>query len=106
MGKLSTPDWIKEGYDSPQEYNKVNGVKTVTPKKTVDSKGKTVKSGGKTYKVKICPKCSSSDVGVVLRGEEGKRADEWECRKCKWTGRNISEKELNEDDFLKLMGEK
>ena len=33
---------------------------------------------------------------VVLTGEEGKGAKEWECKKCKWTGKNIDEKELTE----------
>src|SRR3989344_6802891 len=100
MGKLSTPDWIREGYDSPEAYNKAKGVKGSS------GSGKKSAKSGKTFKVKICPKCKSHEVSVVLQGEEGKRADEWECRKCKWSGRNIGEKELNEDDFLKLMEEK
>ena len=36
--------------------------------------------------VKECPECGSDDVGVVLTGEEGKGAKNWECRKCKWSG--------------------
>ena len=91
MGKLSTPDWIREGFDSKADYEKSKGIKT---------KAKKV---GKTYMVKQCPKCKSTDVGVVLTGEEGKRADDWECRKCKWSGRNINEKEVSEDEFLELM---
>ena len=91
MGKLSTPDWIKEGYDSKEEYEKAKGIKN-KPKKT-----------GKTYKVKQCPKCKSTDVNVVLTGEEGKKADNWECKKCKWSGRNIDEKEVSEDEFLEIM---
>ena len=27
MGKLATPDWIKEGYDSKEEYEKKKGIK-------------------------------------------------------------------------------
>ena len=88
MGKLTTPDWIKEGYDSPEEYAKSHG-------KPVKKK-----SGGKTFKVRRCPKCGSNDVHVVLTGEEGKSAKEWECKKCKWRGKNIDETEMNEDEFM------
>ena len=96
MGKLETPAWIKEGYNSKEEYErkKGEGQKTETKKK------------GKSYRVKACPKCGGTDVSVVLNGEEGKKADEWECKKCKWHGRNIEEKEMNEDEFLEQMGEK
>ena len=38
--------------------------------------------------------------------EEGKKADNWECRKCKWKGKNIKQEELSEDEFLKRMEEK
>lgn len=92
--KLATPDWIKEGYDSPEEYNKSKGIK----------KGK--KKEGKTFKVRRCPKCNSDEVGVLLTGEEGKGKGEWECRKCKWVGKNIKEEELNEDEFMKYLDEK
>lgn len=92
--KLETPAWIKEGYDSPEDYAKAQG-------KSVKKK-----ASGKTYKVKICPKCKSENVGVVLVGEEGKGAKDWECRKCGWSGRNISEKELSEDDFLDYLDRK
>ena len=51
--KLETPAWIKEGYDSPAEYEKAKGIKT--EKKT-----------GKTFKVRLCPKCKTDDVKVVL----------------------------------------
>jgi transcription elongation factor Elf1 len=89
-GKLSTPDWIKEGYKSKEEYERKKGIK---------EKGKT----GKTYKIKVCPKCGSSNVSVVLVGEEGKKANDWECKACKWRGRGIDDKELNEDEFLEHM---
>ena len=91
MGKLETPDWIREGYDSKEEYEKKKGIK-----------GKK-KSKEKTYKVKVCPKCGSTSVSIVLVGEEGKRADNWECKACKWKGRDIGEKELSEDEFLEHM---
>ena len=77
MGKLSTPDWILKGEKAPKK-----------------------KKQGKTYKVKKCPECGSTAVSIVLVGEEGKRADNWECRACKWRGREIEEKELSEEEFL------
>jgi len=92
--KLSTPDWIKEGYDSPAEYAKAHGKST---KK---------KAEGKTFKIRRCPKCHSDSVNVVLTGEEGKGAKEWECKKCKWAGKNIDEEELTEDEFMKYLDEK
>jgi hypothetical protein len=91
--KLATPDWIREGYGSPAEYAKAKGVKTKNKE-------------GKTFKVRVCPECRSDNVGVVLVGEEGKKADKWECRKCKWIGRDIEEKELSEDGFMKYLDEK
>ena len=92
--KLATPDWIKEGYDSPAEYAKAKGI------------SKKKKTEGKTFKIRKCPKCGSSDVGVVLTGEEGKATKEWECKKCKWHGKNIEEDELTEDEFMKYLDEK
>ena len=93
MGKLSTPDWIKEGYDSKAEYEKAKGIKNK-------------KSSGKTFKVKKCPKCGSGKVRVVLGGEEGKGSKGWECEACKWQGKNIEEEELDEEKFLKFIEEK
>jgi transcription elongation factor Elf1 len=78
MGKLTTPDWILKGKKNPAEKKKK----------------------GKTYKVKKCPECGSTDVSIVLVGEEGKRPDNWECKSCKWKGRNIEGEELTEDEFL------
>ena len=31
---------------------------------------------------------------------------EWECNKCKWSGIDIVEKELTEDELMKYMDEK
>ncbi|MEK6895516.1 MAG: hypothetical protein AABX48_03265 [Nanoarchaeota archaeon] len=90
--KISTPDWIKEGYDSPAEYAKSKG-KKVASKKHI----------GKTFRVRICPKCKSDKVRVVLNGEEGKGSGEWECKNCKWKGRSTEEKELSEDQFLEYL---
>ncbi len=100
--KLSTPAWILEGYDSPAEYEKAHAGKAGGKTKEKSSS----KKSGKTYTIKVCPKCGSDEVGVVLKGEEGKKADEWECRSCGWKGKNIDEKELNEDEFLELMERK
>jgi len=52
----------------------------------------------KTFKIRECPKCASDDVGIVI-GETGI----WECKKCKWKGRNIIEKDLTEDKFMKYL---
>jgi hypothetical protein len=93
--KMKTPDWILEGYDSPEEYNKAKGV-------TGEKKSE------KTFKVRECPKCKSDDVGVVLSGsnsEEG-GGKEWGCRKCKWEGKDVIEKDLTEEEFMKYLDEK
>jgi ribosomal protein L37AE/L43A len=90
-GKLATPVWITEGYDSPEEYEKAVGKK--------DSK----KKSGKTFKVRECPKCNSDDVGVIV-GRKAKNS--WECRKCKWEGTEIIIKEFSEDEFMKYLDEK
>lgn len=94
MGKLETPAWVLEGYDSKEAYEKKKGIKT---KK---------KATGKTFKVRKCPECGSKQVAVVLTGEEGKGARDWECKKCKWKGKNVDFEEVSEDEFLKLGGEK
>jgi hypothetical protein len=93
-GKLATPDWIKEGYDSPEAYAKTKG-------KSVEKK-----TDEKTFRIRRCPKCSSDNVSVVLTGEEGKSTREWECKKCKWHGKDVSEEELTEDEFMKYLDEK
>jgi len=87
--KLSTPDWIKEGYSSKADYEKAKGI---------DKK----KSEGKTFTVRECPKCKSNDIGVVIGGTIGM----WECRKCGFKSPSFLTMELGEDDFLKYMGEK
>jgi len=92
-GKLATPVWVLEGYNSKEEYEKKKGIKKEKKK-------------GKIYFIKICPKCQGNDVRVVLTGEEGKGRGEWECNKCKWKGKDVDEKEVPEDEFLKVMEEK
>jgi ribosomal protein L37AE/L43A len=90
--KMKTPDWILEGYDSEEDYNKKKGI----IKKKKD---------GKTFKLKRCPKCESDEVKVKITGEEGK-GGEWECHKCKWQGKDIKEDELTEDEFMEYLDSK
>ena len=106
--KLSTPDWIKEGYGSKEEYEKKKGIKEK-------------KKDGKVFKIRKCPKCGSDKVQVVLTGEEGsdedeilstsskrgqsKGAGEWECKKCKWAGTNVKMDEVSEEEFMKYLDE-
>ncbi len=94
-GKLSTPDWIREGFDSKADWEKAHGVR-----------GK--KKEGKTFKIRKCPKCGSSDVGLVLSNSDSEEGGgkEWQCHKCKWGGSNINEEELTEDEFMKYLDEK
>jgi len=91
--KLSTPAWVLEGYNSKEEYDKKKGIKKEKKKE-------------KSYFVKTCPECGSNNVKIILTGEEGKGRGEWECYKCKWKGKDIEEKEVSEDEFLKIMEEK
>ncbi len=93
MGKLATPDWIREGFDSKADWEKVHG----TSKK---------KKEGKTFKIRKCPKCGSDKVSVVLGTEEGRGKGEWECKKCGWVGTNVSMEEVSEDEFMKYLDEK
>jgi hypothetical protein len=96
--KLATPEWILEGYDSPAEYAKAHGKKEPEKEK------------GKKFKIKICPKCGGYDVGITLSNldseEESNTGKQWECKKCKWAGGNIKEKELTEDQFMKYLDDK
>ncbi len=82
--KIQTPDWILKGEEEE------------VPKK----------SKGKTFKLRRCPKCGSDNLQIVLTGEEGKSSGEWECKKCRWTGKDVKEDELTEDEFMKYLDEK
>ena len=97
-GKLATPDWIKEGYDSPAAYAKAHGQKEPEKEKS------------KTVKIKVCPKCESHDVAITLSNldfeEESNTGKNWECKKCKWKGSDIKEKKLTEDELMKYLDEK
>jgi predicted RNA-binding Zn-ribbon protein involved in translation (DUF1610 family) len=96
-GKLATPAWILEGFDSEADYNKAKGIKKE-------------KKQGKVFKIKVCPKCGSEDVGIVLSNsdseEDSETGKDWECRKCGWVGKDIAQKELTEDEFMKYLDEK
>ncbi|GBE19684.1 MAG TPA: hypothetical protein ENG87_02970 [Candidatus Pacearchaeota archaeon] len=92
--KLSTPEWIKEGYDSPEAYSKAKGM------------GGKKKKEGKTFKVRKCPECGSDEVEIVLGGEEGKGSKGWTCKKCKWNGKDVKEEELTEGEFMKYLDDK
>ncbi len=101
--KLATPDWITEGFDSKADWEKAHGA------------GKKKKTEEKTFKVRKCPKCGSYNVNVVLSGQESsedeeessakKVVGEWECKKCGWTGKDVEEEELTEDEFMKYLDE-
>ena len=82
--KLKTPDWILKGGKKPEK-----------------------KKAERTFKIKECPKCKSYEVGIIITGEECKGGKcDWECRKCKWKGANIIEKELTEDEFMEYLDKK
>jgi ribosomal protein L37AE/L43A len=114
---MKTADWILEGYDSKADYEKARPKKELSSsssksqtkgiKKSPNGDDPKVRSSGpkkkegKTFSVRECPKCGSDDVGVVI-GEKGI----WECHKCKWTGKDIVEKELTEDELMKHLDSK
>jgi ribosomal protein L37AE/L43A len=104
--KLATPTWILEGFDSEADYNKSKGIAkekkmqgTKSPTSSKQSKDSSMK--GKTFNIRECPKCASNDVEVVI-GE----VRMWKCKKCGYKGREIKEKELTEDEFMKYLDEK
>ena len=104
---MQTPDWIIEGYDSKADYEKAKGV-TFEKKGRSSAYPKALNSGAKTFKIRECPKCNSDDVGLVLSNSDAEEGGgkEWECRKCKWKGSDINEKELTEDELMKYLDEK
>jgi len=122
--KMKTPDWIIKGYDSKADYEKARQkAEPLASSSESQTKGiKSEKKTAKTFKIRECPKCGSDDVGLVLsnkydKGEERlesgipsgsseSQAKEWECHKCKWKGKDINEKELTEDEFMKYLDEK
>jgi DNA-directed RNA polymerase subunit M/transcription elongation factor TFIIS len=97
MGKLATPDWVKEGFDSKADWEK---------KHKISGKKKPAKEG-KVFKLRICPKCKSDDVQIVLSNldseEESNTGKMWECKKCKWKGKEVNEKDVTEDEFMEYL---
>lgn len=59
-------------------------------------KKKSVAKKAKKFTVRMCPKCKSDDVGVMVGGATGM----WECHKCGFQGPSFIEKEMDEDEFL------
>jgi len=92
--KLKTPEWILEGYDSKEEFDKKNKKKSSSGKKK------------KIFKIRKCPKCGSENIGVILGLEEGKGKGEWKCNDCGWEGKNVVEEELGEEQFLNYLDKK
>ena len=80
---------MREGYDSKSDWEKAQGQKS-SPAGEKD----------KTFRVKVCPKCGSSEVKVVIDGKEGTGTKDWECKSCSWKGKDVSEKEMDEDEFI------
>lgn len=112
--KLSTPEWVLEGYDSPEAYAKSKGkaIKKKSGHHSVSTntlKGtRALNFGCKTFKIRECPKCSSDDVRVVLSNSDSEKGGgrEWECKKCKWKGKDVIKKELSEEEFMKYSDER
>ncbi len=94
---MKTPDWILEGYDSKADYEKAKGIKKE-------------KKVSKTFKIRECPKCESDEVGIILSNsdseEESNTGKQWKCRKCGWTGKDIKEKELTEEELMEYLDKK
>ena len=92
---MKTPDWILEGFDSKADWEKAHGIKSE-------------KKVGKTFKIRECPKCNSDDVGLILTNSDSEEGGgkEWECRKCGWTGSEIEEKNLTEDELMEYLDKK
>lgn len=90
MGKLQTPAWILEGFDSEEAYNKKKGIKTEKKEKGI-------------FKLRLCPKCGSDNVSIAIGKEKSK---EWDCKKCGWSGENVKEKKVTEEQFMEYLDKK
>jgi transcription elongation factor Elf1 len=49
----------------------------------------------KTFTIRKCPKCGSSDVGIKIGGK-----GDWECHKCNYFGSDFKVEEVSEEEFL------
>lgn len=128
MGKLATPDWVKEGFDSKADWQQAKGLVPNSSKHSqiMEKKhglNKKKKSGGlsqvqsdssesqikeKVFKLRKCPKCGSTDVNVVLSNSDAEEGGgkEWECKKCKWHGKNIEKEGVTEEEFMEYLDKK
>jgi len=113
--EMKTPNWILEGYDSKADYERQKNKSSTSSKQSNDSSTKakgitSEKKASKTFKVRECPKCKSDEVGLVLSNsdseEESNTGKQWECKKCGWTGTDIVEKELTEDELMEYLDKK
>jgi len=110
--KMKTPDWIIEGYDSKADYEKKKGITSesfrIKSEASSASESGSERKKGNTFKIRECPKCHSDDVGLVLSNSDAEQGGgkEWECRKCKWKGKDIDEKELTEKELMKYLDKK
>lgn len=50
----------------------------------------------KEYSLKVCPKCGSNDIKVVLNA-----IGLWECN-CSWKGRDVMHKKISKKEFIKF----
>jgi ribosomal protein L37AE/L43A len=106
--KLSTPEWILEGYNSKKEYENDKGIILEKPKKEFEKKPKTKKTkkqvdSEKIFKIKKCPECGNKEIKVVV-GEKVKGL--WKCNKCNWKGKKIDTEEVSEEEFIKYLENK
>ncbi len=115
--KISTPEWILEGYDSKEEWEKAKGRKSASKsassgqsekERKIKKSGKH-KKGEKNFTMKKCPQCGSYNIGVVLSGkdieEESSTGKEWECHQCGWKGEDPIREEVSEAELIKLSEE-
>lgn len=76
--------------------------KTKEIKNFIHSNSGKIKMKEKKFKVKLCPKCKSDDIGLAIGGNVGL----WECRKCGYRGVGIIEKEMTENEYFNYLDSK
>ena len=114
MGKLKTPDWIKKGLKKPEKKKEKGIFKIRKCPKCGSDKVQVVLTGELESEIPFDSSKSQikegSDEDELLatsskRGQS-KGSGEWECKKCKWIGRNVVVDEVSEDEFMKYLDEK